>query len=110
MRQQATRQYKDTLQAYGIALKQTIPGHFDVLNGSKILGSADRRYDAQENSWWVNQRRISRNGSVPGDRLCYQTAEEAALALARVCKVIEESERAKADLFGGGWDTQSESA
>ncbi len=44
--QQATQQYKDTLQAYGIVLRQTIPGHFDVLTGPKILGSVDRRYDA----------------------------------------------------------------
>lgn len=106
--QQATQQYKDTLRAYGIALRQTIPGHLDVLTGPKILGSVDRRYDAQENSWWINQRRISRNGSVPGDHIHYGTAEEAALALARLCRVIDEGEQAKSDLFGGGWDEQPE--
>lgn len=106
--QQTTQQYKDTLQAYGIALKQTIPGHFDVLYGAKILGSVDRRYDAQNNSWWINQRRISRSSSVPGDHVHYETAEQAALALAKLCRVIDEGEQAKSDLFGGGWDEQPE--
>lgn len=106
--QQAIQQHKDTLQAYGIALRQDIPGHLDVSNGPKILGSVDCRYDSQNNSWWINQRQISRNGSVPGDHIHYGTAEEAALALARLCKVIDDGEAAKADLFGGGWDEQPE--
>jgi hypothetical protein len=105
--QQAIQWHKDTLRACGVALSQTIPGHFNVLNGPKILGSVDRRY-AQDNSWWINQRRISRNGSVPGDHIHYCTAEEAALALAKLCKVIDDGEFAKADLFGGGWDEQPE--
>lgn len=106
--QQATQQYKDTLRVYRIALKQSIPGHLDVLTGPKILGSVDRRYDSQNNSWWINQRQISRNSSVPGDHIHYGTAEEAAIALAKLCKVIDEGEQAKSDLFGGGWDEQPE--
>jgi len=106
--QQVTQQCKNTLRACGVALRQTIPGHFDVLNEPKILGSVDRRYDAQDNCWWINQRRISRNGSVPGDHIHYGTAEEAAIALAKLCKVIDDGEFAKADLFGGGWDEQPE--
>jgi hypothetical protein len=106
--QQAIQQYKGTLKACGVALKQTIPGHFDVLNGPNILGSVDRRYDAQDNSWWINQRRISRNSSVPGDHVHYGTAEEAAIALAQLYKVIDDGERAKTDLFGGGWDAIGE--
>lgn len=43
---------------------------------------------------------------VPGDRIEYQTAEEAAIALAQLLKVIDDGEKAKADLFGGGWDEQ----
>jgi hypothetical protein len=106
--QQATQQYKDTLKTYGIALRQDIPGHLDVWHGAKKLGTVDRRYDSQNNSWWINQRQISRNGSVPGDHIHYGTAEEAAIALAKLCKVIDDGEFAKADLFGGGWDEQPE--
>lgn len=72
--QQMTQRYKDALQVYRIVLRQDIPGHHDVWNGAKKLGTVDRRYDSQ-NSWWINQRRISRNGSVPGDHVHYGTAE-----------------------------------
>lgn len=106
--QQATQQYKDTLKTYGIALRQDIPGHFDVSHGAKKLGTVDQRFDVEENSWWINQRQIKRNSSVPGDRVHYGTPEEAALALAKLCKVIDDGEAAKADLFGGGWDEQPE--
>jgi serine/threonine protein kinase HipA of HipAB toxin-antitoxin module len=37
---------------------------------------------------------------VPGDRIDYQTAEEAAIALAQRLQVLDESQKAKADLFG----------
>lgn len=34
------------------------------------------------------------------DHIRYQTAEEAAIALAQLCRIIAEGERAKTDLFG----------
>ncbi len=40
---------------------------------------------------------------VPGDRIDYQTAESAAIALAQLLEVLDEAQKAKADLFGD-WD------
>ena len=88
-------------------MRQDIPGHFDVWMGGKKIGTIDQRFDIQENSWWINQRQISRNNSVPGDHIHYGSAEEAALALGNLCQVIADGDRAKSDLFGG-WDAPTE--
>jgi hypothetical protein len=107
-RQNLSQRNKEVLKHLGVSLRQDIPGHFNVWVGSKVVGTVDQRFDIQNNSWWINQRQISRNNSVPGDHIHYGSPEEAAIALAKLTQVIVEGDRAKADLFGGGWDTPTE--
>lgn len=90
---------QDRLQASGARLRQDIPGHFTVWTTDGKIGTVDQRFDLAQNSWWVNQRQISKLNVVPGDRIRYQTKEEAALALAQLCRIIAEGDKAKSDLF-----------
>lgn len=101
-------QGKRSLSSFGLSLDFIIPGHFTVYHKSRKLGSVDFKRDADGKEFWVNQRQLTMLRVVPGDRIQYQTAEEAAIALAQLLKVIDDSERAKVDLFGGGWDEQPE--
>ena len=91
---------QDRLKAEGASLRQDIPGHFNVWTTEGKIGTVDQRFDLAQNTWWVNQRQISKLNAVPGDRLQYQTAEEAALALVKLCRVVAAADKAKADLWG----------
>lgn len=106
---QAIASFKMALKSSGVSLVQVIPGHFDVWVGRLKIGTVDQRFDTQGNSWWINQRKLPHsNICTPGDHIHYETAEEAAIALAKLMRVIDEGSSAKADLFGGGWDAPPE--
>ena len=99
-------QGKRSLSSCGLSLDFIIPGHFAVYHKSRKLGSVDLKSDVNGREFWLNQRQLTMLRVVPGDRIEYATAEEAAIALAQLLKVIDDGEKAKADLFGGGWDEQ----
>lgn len=99
-------QGRRSLSSFGLSLDYIIPGHFTVYHKSRKLGSVDFKHDANGKEFWVNQRQLTMLRQVPGDRIEYTTAEEAAIALAQLLKVIDDGEKVKADLFGGGWDEQ----
>lgn len=94
------------LSSFGLSLDYIIPGHFTVYHKSRKLGSVDLKRDESGKEFWINQRQLTMLRVVPGDRIGYATAEEAAIALAQLLKVIDNGSLAKADLFGGGWDEQ----
>lgn len=99
-------QGRRTLSSFGLSLDYIIPGHFTVYHKSRKLGSVDFKSDANGKEFWINQRQLTMLRQVPGDAREYATAEEAAIALAQLLKVIDDGEKAKFDLFGGGWDEQ----
>jgi len=92
---------QDRLKAEGASLRQDIPGYFNVWTTAGQIGTVVQRFDLSQNSWWVNQRQISKLNVVSGDHLRYQTPEEAALVLVQLCRIIAEGDRARLDLFGG---------
>lgn len=98
-------QGKRALGALELSLTYITPGHYNVYHRSRKLGTVDRRFNVNV-SYWVNQRQVTALITELGDRVEYETAEEAAIALAQLLKVIGDGERAKADLFGGGYDPQ----
>jgi len=91
---------QDRLKAEGAELRQDIPGHFTVWTQAGKIGTVEQRFDVEQNSWWVNQRQMTKLNTVPGDGVHYATAESAALALVQLCWIIVEGERTKLDLFG----------
>lgn len=127
---------RKTLSKLGLSLDCIIPGHYTVYHKSmqdfgapkqtrilnpscncserklppktlrRKLGTVDRKFDNLGRSFWINQRQLTIWQQAPGDRKEYETMEEAALALARLLKIIDDGEKAKADLFGGGWDQE----
>lgn len=97
---------RKTLSKLGLSLDCIIPGHYTVYHKSRKLGTVDRKFDNLGRSFWINQRQMTIWQQAPGDRKEYETMEEAALALARLLKIIDDGEKAKADLFGGGWDQE----
>lgn len=99
-------QGRRTLSSFGLSLDYIVPGHFTVYHKSRKLGSVDFKSDANGKEFWINQRQLTMLRVVPGDRIEYATAEEAAIALAQLLKVIDDGSLAHADLFGGGWDEQ----
>lgn len=96
-------QNRRSLSSFGLSLDFIIPGHFTVYHKSRKLGSVELKVDDRGRKFWINQRQLTMWQQIPGDRIDYQTAESAALALAKLLKVIDESQKAKADLFGD-WD------
>lgn len=99
---------RKTLLTLGLSLDCIIPGHYTVRYKSRKLGTVDRKFDRLGRSFWINQRQLTMWQQAPGDRHEHETMEDAAIALAKLLKVIDDGEKAKADLFGGGWDEQPE--
>lgn len=96
-------QSRRSLSSFGLSLDFIIPGHFTVYHKSRKLGSVDLKVDDRGRKFWINQRQLTMFQQGMGDASDYQTAEEAAIALAQLVKVIDESQKAKADLFSD-WD------
>ena len=104
MRQYQHEYDRKTLSKLGLSLDCIIPGHYTVYHKSRKLGIVDRRFDNLGRSFWVNQRQLTMWQQAPGDRVEHETTIDAAIALAKLLKVIDNGEKAKADLFGGGWN------
>lgn len=109
-RSQLIAELQKQLKEHGLSLRPTLSGgHFDVWAVSGKIGSLHQELDLA-NSYWVNKKRLPklRDSFVPGDGIQYGTPEEAALGLAKFMNLIVDSDRAAADIFGGGWGTAPE--
>lgn len=87
-----------------LSLDCTMPGQYTIYHKSRKLGTVVEKSTDAFDCWWENRRQITLLRLDDGDRKRYETPYEAAIALAELCKVIDEGDRAKTDLFGGGWD------
>lgn len=88
-----------SLQHLGLLLDFIIPGRFIVYYHSRKLGSVDFKVDRFGREFWINQRQLTMLQRVPGDEMKYETAQEAAIGLAKFLKVMDDDQMAKAALF-----------
>ncbi len=99
------RMWKTRASELGLVLDYTTTGEYTVRHNYRKLGTVVQQWDSNNNSWWENRRQISLLGVDDGDRMRYKTPEEAAIALGKLCEVIDEGSSASAELFGR-WESE----
>ena len=97
--------WKSRASELGLVLDHTIIGEYTVRHDYRKLGAVVQKWGSDNNSWWENRRQISSLRVDDGDGMRYDTPEEAAIALAKLMRVIDQGSSASADLFGGGWES-----
>ena len=96
--------WKTRASELGLILDYTTIGEYAVRHNGSKLGAAVQKWGSDNNSWWENMRQVSSLRVKDGDGMRYDTPEEAAIALAKLMRVIDEGSSASADLCGG-WES-----
>jgi hypothetical protein len=89
----------------GLVLDYITIGEYTVRHKYRKLGTVVQKYDINNNSWWENRRQVSLLGVDDGDFMRYKIPEEAAIALGKLCEVIDQASSAFAE-FCGGWESE----
>jgi hypothetical protein len=96
-----TTDWKARAKELKVSLNNVTIGMYVAYYSHRKLGQVVEKFDADNDSWWENRNQLTAVSYGNGDGQKYADPYEAAIALAKLLKLVKDAEESSADLLGG---------